>query len=113
MLGPDVVTWLTAKHGIDHLAKPPEVFFPVVVTQSRRFVVPGDLLDDVITPQTLAVHVFGKAQGLSVPPADSWLGVQRRRFESKIRDSEVEAGAIYVPANQNTSLAPVSHASSF
>lgn len=79
--GPRALTaYLKRHHEIRH-ALPMPVLYPILTSQCRRFVTPGDLTDASFGPQTKAVHLTAsninkilKAENDGQIPEDSFLG---------------------------------------
>ena len=82
--GPKALTWYAHHHGIDRHAKHKEVFYPIDNHQVALLFDPARTIEDLITPQTKAIHLFNeyfKRRSLDVIPVppSSPLG---RIFES-------------------------------
>jgi hypothetical protein len=82
LLGPVTLTHLVRKHGLEAMAKPPAVFYPLPYGMKRvgRIAEPG-YVEERIAPETVAVHLwrsrFRKVFGDAVPC--EWLRGQIRR----------------------------------
>ena len=56
--GPKALTALAARHGVAHLAQPPAAFCPVSYRDARWILDPSIALDDMVGPETVAVHLW-------------------------------------------------------
>jgi hypothetical protein len=81
------MTWYAKRHGIAHLAKPCGVFYPVRRRQVADFYDPSKTIADLVTLETVAIHLWYTdlekkapaagslmAELLSAPPIDPALG---------------------------------------
>lgn len=79
--GPEALTWLAAKHGVVDRAQPKEWFYPVHWTEADWICNPSRKLDEMIGPETVAVHLWNerlKPYDLASAPAGS--------FAAQLRD---------------------------
>lgn len=58
--GPKGVTALAQQHGLTALAQPQEVFYPVPPRMARRVFESDYKLESVVTPATLAIHLWNE-----------------------------------------------------
>lgn len=58
--GPQALSALAARHGLAHLAEPPQVFYPARWQDAEWIRDPGVALQDVITGQTVALHLWNE-----------------------------------------------------
>jgi hypothetical protein len=58
--GPQALTALAHRHGLAHLAEPPEVLYPARWEDAAWIRDPGVALEDVITPRTVSIHVWNE-----------------------------------------------------
>jgi hypothetical protein len=56
--GPDAITAMTRKHGLTRVAQPLERFYPVHWDQARWIADPMVSIEDVITEETVAIHLW-------------------------------------------------------
>lgn len=74
--GPKALTALMRKHGLIHLAAPPEVLYPVRWDRAGWICDPAIRVEDVITPRTASIHLWNERikQFKDAPaPPDSFL----------------------------------------
>ncbi len=81
--GPQALTKGLKRHGLDHLAQPPHVFYPVHWTEAELFFKPAEVLESRVRPETVAVHLWGHAclrlKRDGALPASSWLATMCAR----------------------------------
>ena len=58
--GPVALTYLARAHGVDHVALPPEVLYPVRWQEADWILDSGRTLEDVVTPLTVSVHFWNE-----------------------------------------------------
>ena len=58
--GPRALTAVAARHGLANLALPPDVFNPVHWDDAAWILDPSLALEDVITPRTVAIHLWNE-----------------------------------------------------
>lgn len=58
--GPDALSYLAKRHGLSRLAVPPELLYPAPWQDALWIADPGKWLEDVITPRTVAVHLWNE-----------------------------------------------------
>lgn len=58
--GPRALTHLIARHGLSRFALPPEILYPVHWRDALWITDPARQLDEVITPRTVAVHLWNE-----------------------------------------------------
>ena len=58
--GSAALTYLAKRHGLYHLALPPGAFYPKHWTEADWILDPAMRLEDVLTPESVAVHVFNQ-----------------------------------------------------
>jgi hypothetical protein len=78
-----MVTYLAKKHGVAEQAQGPAVFYPVRWKDARALFGPTELVDQMITPETRAVHMwYSRLVGLvdKPPPRDSFIDVLCRKY---------------------------------
>lgn len=81
--GPKGVTALARRHGLTALAQPQQVFYPVPPRMARRVFEADYRLEDVVTPTTLAIHLWNeKLRDIkhTAPPAGSLLRSLYERY---------------------------------
>jgi hypothetical protein len=69
--GPTALTWYAKHHGIDHLAKSKDVFYPLGSKEMALLFDPNRTIDDLITPRTATMHLYNeyfKRRSLHVIP---------------------------------------------
>jgi len=69
--GPTALTWYATCHGVDHLAKSKEIFYPLGSKEMALLFDPERSIDDLITPHTATVHLYNeyfKRRSLHVIP---------------------------------------------
>lgn len=74
--GPAALTYYVRARGLDHLALPSEVYYPVHYKQmAEAMLTPGRVLEDVVSPGTTAFHLHNRhlPHSLSDVPAGSVL----------------------------------------
>ena len=57
-IGPELLTYQLRRLGLDKLAKPPDIFYPLYATHNMLLNEPELSLDDLITPRSLALHLW-------------------------------------------------------
>jgi Alpha 1,4-glycosyltransferase conserved region len=57
-IGPKAITYFAKKMGIDHLAKPCDVFYPIHWTSAKKLFDPNFDYKQLITENTLTVHMW-------------------------------------------------------
>jgi hypothetical protein len=60
-VGPTAISYLAKKHNVMHHALPVDAFYPVGYENLYPLLDPGRSLNDLITPTTEAVHLYGTA----------------------------------------------------
>jgi hypothetical protein len=58
--GPQALTALAHRHGVAHLAEPPEVLYPARWQDADWIRDPAVRLEDVITDRTVSIHVWNE-----------------------------------------------------
>jgi hypothetical protein len=58
--GPHALTWLARRHGLEGAALPPAVFYPAHWREAGWILDPGRSLDEIVTPQTRAIHLWNE-----------------------------------------------------
>lgn len=58
--GPKAVSYLARRHGLSRLALPAEILCPVPWQDALWIADPGRTLDDVVTPRTVAIHLWNE-----------------------------------------------------
>lgn len=58
--GPNALTKVLRRHGLMHLALPSDILSPVPYLQADWILRPDVALDDVVTPRTVAVHLWNE-----------------------------------------------------
>lgn len=58
--GPKALTYLVRRHGMDRLALPQDLFYPIPWSDALWITDPGRNLDEMITPRTVAVHLWNE-----------------------------------------------------
>ena len=79
--GPNALTALLRRHGLMHLALPPEVLSPVPYLSADWILRPDVALEDVVGPRTVAVHLWNemiKSHKAAPAPAGSFLARLQR-----------------------------------
>jgi hypothetical protein len=61
-IGPDALTYYARRFHVDHLASPIDRFYPVYGLQAPLLFDPGLSLDELITPRTDAIHLYGTSK---------------------------------------------------
>lgn len=77
VLGPRAITHVAREMGLDAVAKPIDVFYPVHHSQVPLLLDPGLSVEDLVTPRSLCLHLFNEVLGrfdLSNIPPSSPLG---------------------------------------
>jgi hypothetical protein len=72
--GPVALTWYARHHGIEHLAKSKEVFYPLGSKEMALLFDPNRTIEDLIMPTTAAIHLYNeyfKRRFLDVIPIPS------------------------------------------
>lgn len=72
--GPKGLTALALRHGLAASAAAPEVFYPLHPRHAQRLYEPGLRLEDIITTQTMTLHLWNEKLGVlrkSAPPPGS------------------------------------------
>jgi len=72
-----LVTYLVKKHRLESTVLAPAAFYPVTWADARTLYGPAEQVDAVITPETIAVHLWHSRLGdlrLKPPPEDSYVG---------------------------------------
>lgn len=59
--GPEALSYLVKKHGLETLAQPKDVFYPVHHEEVAKLFDPAFQLDDLITPNTIAIHLYNES----------------------------------------------------
>lgn len=73
--GPKALTWYANRYGISRLGKSQEVFYPLDNSKVALLFDPDRTIDDLITPRTLAVHLYNEyfkrrsLHAIPVPPS--------------------------------------------
>jgi hypothetical protein len=79
--GPEALTWLARVHGVTDLALPAAWFYPVPWTNADWICAPDRTLEDTISPETIAVHLWNerlRQHDLRNAPASSFAARLRR-----------------------------------
>lgn len=70
--GPKAFSYLARRHGMSRFALPPDTFYPAPWQDALWITDPGRTLDDVVTPRTVAVHLWNErikqVKDLPAPP---------------------------------------------
>lgn len=61
--GPIAITYFAKKHGVYHLAKAPDVFYPLHYSRAYQLLEDGLALSEMITPRTVAFHLYNESLG--------------------------------------------------
>jgi len=68
--GPQAVTWLARRHGVDRYAAAPEVYYPVAWQEAAWILEPGRRIEEPGTEATVAVHLWNeRIRGFKEAPA--------------------------------------------
>jgi hypothetical protein len=82
--GPEALTEALRRHGLLHLARPREVFYPIHWSEARLIFGPSDKIERSITSETIAVHLWGdsnqRERREQPPPHGSWIASMCERF---------------------------------
>ena len=81
--GPKGLTALAEKHGLIEKALPPAYFYPLHPRQAEKLYEPGLRLDDIVTPETLTIHLWNEKLGelrKTPPPAGSIMAELLERY---------------------------------
>jgi hypothetical protein len=85
--GPEMVTYLAKKHQVAHKAQRPSVFYPVHWRDARKLYGPAEVIENMIGPDTLAIHMWYSALfGLrtSAPPKGSYVASLCNKYSVEI-----------------------------
>lgn len=69
--GPKALSWYARELGLDHLAEPPDVFYPVGFERVGLWTSPGLRLADIVTPRTHYVHLYHSQYRDELTPPDT------------------------------------------
>ena len=78
-----MVTYIAKKYRVSDQAQKPEVFYPVRWKDARSLFGPAEIIEQMITPETRAVHMwYSRLVGLidQAPPRGSYLDIVCRRY---------------------------------
>ncbi len=85
--GPAALTHFTIANGLDARVFPREVYYPLspMKLDDLSVFTDGDAIQEYLRDSTRAVHLwrslYKRANGMDLPPADSWLGHMVRSFD--------------------------------
>jgi hypothetical protein len=83
--GPKALTEAALRHGMMHLARAPDLFYPVHYSEASVIFGPSFEVERRITASTIAVHLWGESnqseKRKSPPPHDSWIAAMCRRLD--------------------------------
>lgn len=79
-----MVTYVAKKHGVEHLAQKPSVFYPVRWQDGPALMGPSEIIEGMLGPETRAVHMWYSHLARFVdkpPPPGSYLNAACRRYD--------------------------------
>lgn len=82
-VGPELITYLVKAHGLEHLAQPREVFYPVRYQDAKKLYEQSETVDQLITANTITVHMWNSSLReltKQPPPPDSFVGRMCSRY---------------------------------
>lgn len=82
--GPKALTEALSRHHLLHLARPADVFYPIHWTEAHLIFEAAAKVDRAITPETIAVHLWGdsnqRERRRQPPQPGSWIASMCGRF---------------------------------
>lgn len=73
-LGPRALTGLARRYGVDHLAAPVDVYYPLPLERWREAFEPGGCFDEFVTERSRTIHLWHSHIEDATPPPSSAVG---------------------------------------